>query len=147
MKITKKMNNMKLSHYILTGAAAGAVALCFAFMPMQQKPATKWVAPPEASKVANPVPSNDASIAAGKLLYNKNCKSCHGIKGKGDGPKSDQLDVAPGDFTKADFQKQTDGELFWKTTEGKKPMPSFKKDLDDNDRWQIINYIRTFGSK
>lgn len=119
------------------------VILLFAFIPMQQP----WTAPAAACSVANPVPSNAASLDAGKLLYTKNCYNCHGKKGKGDGPKSGDLDKSPKDFTKATFQSQTDGSLFWKMTEGRKPMPSFKKDLNPTERWQVINYIRTLAVK
>ncbi|MGP8216308.1 MAG: c-type cytochrome [Bacteroidia bacterium] len=144
--IEKSGNKMKFSHFIIMGIASLAVTLCFAFIPMKQDKKEKWSAPPESAKVKNPVASNDASIADGKKIFMKNCKSCHGLKGKGDGPKSEELDKSPGDFTKADFQSQTDGELFWKITNGKKPMPSYKKDLEDNERWQVINFLRTLKS-
>jgi hypothetical protein len=55
-----------------------------------------------------------------------------------------QLVTEFGDFTKPDFQKQTDGALFYKTSEGRKDMPSFKKKIaDQNDIWAVINYMRT----
>jgi mono/diheme cytochrome c family protein len=41
----------------------------------------------------------------------------------------------------------TDGEIFWKMTEGRKPMPSFKKQLTDEQRWQLVNFLRTFAPK
>jgi mono/diheme cytochrome c family protein len=77
-------------------------------------------------------------------LYNQHCKSCHGTKGKGDGPKSSQLDTECGDFTKATFQAQTDGAIFYKTSEGRKDMPSYKKKIPEaNDMWAVVNYVRT----
>ena len=64
---------------------------------------------------------------------------------KGDGPKAAQLDTESGDFTVAAFQSQTDGALFYKTSEGRKDMPSFKKKIaDQNDIWAVVNYMRTF---
>ena len=132
----------------------GAVTLCVAFIPVTKQKLTnsfngpeKWMAPVDADKKTSPVASNEQSIAAGKSIYTKTCNDCHGKKGKGDGPKSAELDKAPSDFTKADFSKQSDGSLFWKITEGKKPMPSFKKDITEEQRWQVINYIRTLGAK
>lgn len=104
-----------------------------------------WPVPDKYKNMPNPVKSDEASIANGKALYSQHCKSCHGTKGKGDGPKAAQLDTESGDFTKADFQKQTDGAIFYKTSEGRKDMPSFKKKIaDQNDIWAVVNYMRTF---
>jgi mono/diheme cytochrome c family protein len=74
----------------------------------------------------------------------QHCQSCHGKKGKGDGPKAAQLDTECGNFTTAEFQKQPDGSLFYKTSEGRKDMPSYKKKIPDaNDIWAVVNYLRT----
>ena len=103
-----------------------------------------WPVPDKYKSMPNPVKSDAASIASGKALYSQHCKSCHGTKGKGDGPKAAQLDTESGDFTKPDFQKQPDGALFYKTSEGRKDMPSFKKKIaDQNDIWAVVNYMRT----
>lgn len=103
-----------------------------------------WPVPEKYQKMANPVKSDAASLEKGKALWNQHCKSCHGTKGKGDGPKAAQLDTECGDFTAADFQKQSDGSLFFKTSEGRKDMPSFKKKIpDENEIWAVVNYLRT----
>lgn len=117
--------------------------LSMAFLP---KPQTQnpWPVPDSYKNKANPLKGNAESIATGKSIYNQHCKSCHGTKGKGDGPKAPQLDTECGDFTTAAFQNQTDGALFYKTLEGKKDMPSFKKKLPDaDDIWAVVNYMRT----
>ena len=106
-----------------------------------QKP---WVVTDAAKNKKNPISSNAASLAAGKTLWNTHCKSCHGSKGLGDESKSAQLKTEPGDFSKAIVQDQTDGALFFKISEGRKDMPSFKKKLpDEEDRWQLVNFMRT----
>lgn len=108
---------------------------------MDQKP---WPVPDNYKKMANPVASNATSIAEGKALWNTHCKSCHGAKGLGDGPKAAQLKTEPGDFSKAAVQGQTDGSIFYKTSEGRDDMPSFKKKIPDADeRWSIVNFIRS----
>lgn len=113
----------------------------FAFKPLQQTP---WNVPDAAKNKANPVKSDASSISKGKELWSTHCKSCHGSKGKGDGSKASQLDTEPGDFTKATFQSQTDGALFYKTSEGRKDMPSFKKKITDaEDIWAVVNFMRT----
>jgi len=144
-KIISQIRTMNLSHFIILGSITGSIALLCAFTPMQ--PRKEWIAPPSAQKVTNPIPSNEQSIAAGKIIYTKNCYDCHGKKGKGDGPKSGDLEVGPKDFTQELFQKQSDGSLFWKITEGRKPMLSFKKEISEEQRWQVINYVRTLGIK
>jgi mono/diheme cytochrome c family protein len=112
----------------------------------QDKPKGKpWPAPEAALKVKNPIKVDDASISEGKELYAQHCKSCHGAKGKGDGTKAEKIDISCGDFTGEDFAKISDAEAFWKTTEGRKPMPSFKEKLSDNERWTVINYVRSLG--
>ena len=103
-----------------------------------------WPVPDKYQKMANPVKSDATSIATGKTLFTQHCQSCHGKKGKGDGPKAAQLDTECGDFTTADFQKQSDGAIFYKTSEGRKDMPSFKKKIpEQDDIWAVINYVRT----
>ncbi len=107
----------------------------------QPKP---WPVPDASKKQANPVPSDATSLAAGKALYNQHCKSCHGTKGKGDGTKAATLDTECGDFTSAAFKAQTDGSIFYKTAEGRKDMPSYKKKIPAaNDIWAVVNYVRS----
>lgn len=103
----------------------------------------KWVVPAKYVSMKNPVPADqDASI--GKSLYDKHCKSCHGKEGYGDGTKAEGLKGDLGDFSTEEFQKQTDGELFYKTTFGRDDMPEYSKKLpEDEDRWLIVNYMRT----
>jgi mono/diheme cytochrome c family protein len=108
----------------------------------QQKP---WPVPDKDSKMANPVKSDATSIDAGKAIWAKQCQSCHGKTGKGDGTKAAGLNTHPGDFSQAAVQGQTDGALFYKISEGRGDMPSFKKKLPDaEDIWNVVNYMRTF---
>lgn len=131
----------------LTLAAVVFLGLALQTSMAQEKPKGKpWNAPESAVKMKNPVKSDDGSLKEGKELWSQHCKSCHGAKGKGDGPKSEKIDISCGDFSSAEFTKLSDGELYWKTTEGRKPMPSFKEELSDNERWTLVNYMRTLSS-
>ena len=104
-----------------------------------------WAAPDKYNKMANPLKGDASSISTGKEIWAKHCQSCHGKSGKGDGSKAAQLKTLPGDFTKADFHKQTDGSMFYKTLEGRDDMPSFKKKIPDQDEiWAVVNFMRTF---
>ena len=130
---------MKKNILLLCGALF--IMMSFRFL-TQNDP---WIVPDKFNKMPNPVKSDAASIAAGKELWVKHCQSCHGKSGKGDGPKAAQLKTLPDDMTKADVQKQTDGAFFYKTSEGRNDMPSFKKKISDQeDIWSIINYVRSF---
>jgi mono/diheme cytochrome c family protein len=112
------------------------------FMAVAQKP-QKWVAPAQYKTMKNPSAGNAESVNTGKDLYAKHCKSCHGKDGLGDGPKASSLDASCGDFTAAAFQSQTDGEIFYKITQGKDKMPAYAKTLpEDADRWALVNYLR-----
>lgn len=107
----------------------------------------EWVVPESAKKTVNPTDKGDAeNKAVGKRLYTTYCQSCHGKEGYGDGPKVAELKTKAGDFSSGEFQRQTDGAIFYKLTIGRGDMPAFDKKIpDDEDRWLIVNYIRTLN--
>lgn len=109
----------------------------------EEKP---WVAPDDARKVKNPVAPTPDTLAAAAQLFHDNCSGCHGDKGLGDGPTAKILKKKPANFTDPKLQSsETDGSLFWKMSEGRLPMPTWKDDLSDTERWQLVNYIRQLG--
>ncbi len=117
---------------------AGSIALAYGI--------TNWAAEQRAKKLPNPVPPTQENIEAGKKIYTDHCVQCHGDKGDGKGQKSAELSVEPGNFTDArKMQALTDGELWWQTTKGRNPMPGFADKLNDTQRWQSVDYIRTFA--
>jgi hypothetical protein len=69
-------------------------------------------------------------------------RACHGASGRGDGVASVALQPKPTDWSSPAVQSDTDGELFWKITNGRGAMPAWKQ-LPEAERWQIVNYIRT----
>jgi mono/diheme cytochrome c family protein len=102
-----------------------------------------WVAPPDAKAAKNPV----KGVGNAKKAVETNCVSCHGPSGKGDGPAAAALPPPkPANWTADPVQKQSDGELFWKISNGRGAMPPWKH-LPDNERWEIVNYIRTLKGK
>jgi len=107
-----------------------------------------WPVPEEAKKMKNPVPPSDAVLAAAKAIFDEQCANCHGDKGKGDGPDAPMYSVKPADLSDAHMMSEmTDGEIFYKITEGRKPMPTFKKTLSEEQRWQLVHYVRSFAPK
>jgi mono/diheme cytochrome c family protein len=127
---------------ILMSSVVAVCMMSFAFTTIQQpKP---WPVPEKNAKMANPVKSNGESIAAGKALWNQHCSSCHGKKGLGDGSKAAQLKTTPQDMSLASLQNQSDGSLYYKISEGRDDMPSFKKKIPDSeDLWNVVNFVRT----
>jgi mono/diheme cytochrome c family protein len=105
-----------------------------------------WSAPARAAAKKNPVASNATTIEAGRKVFEKECLSCHGPSGKGDGPKAAQLKTQPHDLSAPQIAGQSDGALFWKLNEGRIPMPKFDELLTEEQRWQVIHYVRTFGT-
>jgi mono/diheme cytochrome c family protein len=105
-----------------------------------------WKAPAKERKVKNPVPNTPESRSRGQRIYMDKCASCHGDKGDGQGEMGKALDPHPPDFTDRHMMKEmTDGEIFWKITSGKSPMPSYQKELNKNERWDLVNYIKSFA--
>ena len=108
----------------------------------------QWNAKAKARNLKNPVPATAESLAEGNQIYQQHCQSCHGANGDGKGEKAPELSTAPGDFT--DAKKMSglkDGELFWEITEGRHPMPEFADKLSVQERWEVVDYIRTFAAK
>lgn len=103
---------------------------------------TPWVAPSSEKAKKNPLPDDKKVIEQGKKLAQVNCVSCHGPKGKGDGPAAVALNPKPADWTSKKVQEESDGELFWKISNGRGPMPPWKH-LAENDRWALIRYIHS----
>lgn len=103
----------------------------------------KWVAPASSKELVNPRTGAE-STANGKSIYETRCLVCHGVTGNGDGPAGKALNPPAGIFTSDAIQSQTDGEIFWKISEGRGAMVGWKLILSDQDRWDLVNYIRTF---
>ncbi|HKV47848.1 MAG TPA: cytochrome c [Candidatus Acidoferrales bacterium] len=101
-----------------------------------------------AHNLQNPVPATAAALAAGKTNYDSKCASCHGSTGDGKGDKAQGLWKTPTDFrNEAQMDRRTDGDLYWVTTKGSWPMPGFEDKLAPLERWQLVDYIRTFAAQ
>ncbi len=105
-----------------------------------------WLAERRAKRMPNPVPSTEENLKAGAQIYSDHCVQCHGVKGDGKGQKAAQLSVEPGNLTDSKTMHQsTDGELFWRITVGRNPMPAYEDKLTPTQRWQAVDYIRRFA--
>ncbi len=127
----------------LTTKVLAITVLVIAFQSSFAQSKVKWTAPSSASSVKNPLAGNTSILKDAKVLYQSTCAPCHGEKGKGNGPAAASLNPKPADHSSAAVQGQTDGELFWKMSEGRNPMPAYKAILKDEQRWMLVNYLRT----
>lgn len=103
-----------------------------------------WTAPPEMARRTNPVRADSASLARGRQVYDTNCASCHGAAGKGDGPAAQALKPKPADLAMMAPQHPP-GDLAWKVENGRGAMPPWKGVLTENQIWDVVNYVRSFG--
>jgi mono/diheme cytochrome c family protein len=135
----------RLSVFTLFTALIGSALIAVSVEEPESK--EKWVAPAAEARTKNPVPVNQSSLAVGQRIYLQRCVGCHGKTGKGDGPDAADLGIHPAKLSDAAVQQETDGELFWKVTVGRKPMPSYRSRLSPTDRWNAINYLRTLARR
>ncbi|MCX6238964.1 MAG: cytochrome c [Bacteroidia bacterium] len=128
--------------------SAGAIMIAvvlFAFVaPQDQKAGAPWVIPAKYKSMNNPQKGKADAENVGKLLYAKHCKSCHGGLGVGDGPKATSMKTKINSLKTAEFQGQSDGVIYFQSFIGRDEMPNFEKKIpDEQDRWAVVNYIRT----
>jgi len=128
---------------ILFVAVLALVAISIVLAAREKRP---WNIPDDAKQLKNPLQPSAAGLQAARDLYMENCAQCHGEKGRGDGPESTMYDPLPADLSNKKFNDGlTDGEIFYQISEGKKPMPAFKRRLTEEQRWQLVFLVRSFA--
>ncbi|HSL22493.1 MAG TPA: c-type cytochrome [Vicinamibacterales bacterium] len=111
-----------------------------------QRPDDGWTVPSGASEEKNPLTVTPQTLVAGRALFQKNCRRCHGPKGIGDGPDADPDYMADMDLTNPKrAERNPDGVVFHKVWNGRqKPkMPAFKEELTKEQVWTIVSYVQT----
>ena len=111
-------------------------------------------APDEFASLTNPFAGDTDAIAAGQEIFVTNCVTCHGPEGAGDGDAAAGLDPKPADLGDNEMMSTlTDGYLFWRVSKGgtiepfNSAMPSWEQSLTEEQRWQVISYVRTFSEQ
>jgi mono/diheme cytochrome c family protein len=104
----------------------------------------------EGKKLKNPVTSSPESIAAGKALFQKNCRFCHGTDAKGNGPMAPE-GTHPSNLTDDTWDRgSTDGEIFLVISNGAGPkldMKGYKSKMTETEIWNVVNYVRSLQAK
>jgi len=122
-----------------------AMALMFLYQHAPAQKPTSWVVPAKYVDLKNPTKPDSATLKNAKTNYIKYCAPCHGVSGKGDGPANASLNPNPANHTSIIMLKETDGALWYKITTGRNPMPENKSILNENERWELVTYIRTLA--
>ncbi|HEY1482288.1 MAG TPA: cytochrome c [Candidatus Acidoferrum sp.] len=139
----KKQRSLRMRKILL----ACTLVLIFISIGLGAFHKTQWIVPPDEKARKNPLTTSEANITAAKKIYEDRCVNCHGDTGKGDGSEAMMYDPAPADLTDAaQMSKVTDGEIYYQITQGRKPMPSFKNRLTENERWQLVLLVRSFAA-
>jgi len=132
---------------VLLIAAGGSRAVLNEAQEAPKSGTNVWMAPARAARKQNPTPADEKSIARGKELFTVGCLPCHGPSGRGDGPAAASLERKPGNLSDSKMWQQTDGAIFWKMSAGNAPMPAFQEAFSEEQRWDIVNYVRTLAPK
>jgi hypothetical protein len=103
----------------------------------------EWTVPADRKDRLSPFQFNDSIRKAGLKIYSQICITCHGSPGMGN---FQPLTPPPGDPATTKIQHNSDGEIFYKVSEGRGPMPSFKNSLAARDIWNVIAYLRSFNT-
>ena len=128
----------------LAGLVALGIGLALWIAPRADK---ARLGPEGAKKLKNPVPLNEQTLQVAEAIYKEKCVNCHGETGTGDGPEAPMYDPVPADLSGAHAREKTDGEIFYQISEGRKPMPPFKDQLTEEQRWQLVHYVRTLAAQ
>ena len=125
---------------------AGVLTLAAVAIVLAAREKRPWNIPEEAKQRQNPLQPTPAALQAARDLYLDDCAQCHGEHGRGDGPEATMHDPPPADLSNAKFNAGlTDGEIFYQISEGKKPMPAFKRRFTEEQRWQLVFLVRSFA--
>jgi len=108
----------------------------------------QWQAPAEALSLVNPLKNSPDAATKGKEFYMQKCADCHGKEGKGNGwmsamTKRDGKALPATNLASKVVQANSDGELYWKITNGRSPMPAHRIRFEDYQRWAIVAFVRT----
>jgi mono/diheme cytochrome c family protein len=98
----------------------------------------------------NPFEGSAEAVAAGAKLFGTACATCHGSGADGNGKSAAGMDPKPANFREGPvLREHSDAWLFWRVSEGKKKsaMPSWRGSLSEDERWQLVTYLRSLEGK
>ena len=113
--------------------------------PEEAVPVSRPLYAEQGTDMENPVPADEVSLQRGEILFDLNCAVCHGENGRGDGPvtrfwKEDAR--PPADLTSERASSYSDGVISAFITQGIGAMPPLRENLNERQRWDVINFVR-----
>jgi len=129
-------------------AVIWAVVLTVGVLAQTAAPAGPAAVPAEAKKMKAAFPSSPAAIEAGKVLFAKYCRFCHGNTGAGDSTLAPKT-MKPSNLTDAEWTRGgSEGEIFWIIQNGAPPkydMKGLKSKVTEADTWNLVHFVRSLG--
>ncbi|MDI6769019.1 MAG: c-type cytochrome [Anaerolineales bacterium] len=107
-------------------------------------PPPNYVTPTPAPTLGPLYPSTPPSPARGAAIFAKECATCHGEKGLGNGAQAAGLPVPVAAIGLADISRQSSpAEWYAVVTQGRtdRYMPSFASRLSTQERWDVLAYV------
>jgi len=134
--------------FVVMLTAAVPIALAARDPQEHQHPTAGAHRHPAAANLKNPVAANEASVSAGRQIYDKQCAGCHGDTGKGDGAMGEELNPKPANLVDADWKHgSSDGEIFVVIRDGVKNtgMKPYGRKMTTHQIWDVVNYLRSMS--
>jgi len=94
-----------------------------------------------ANNLINPLLPTPKNMELGKNKFNIFCSPCHGYLAEGKGRLQGEFPQPPSLHSNK-VKNWKDGRIFYIITEGKNAMPSYVKQLNPEERWAVVLYLR-----
>jgi mono/diheme cytochrome c family protein len=96
----------------------------------------------EAAVLLNPLPRTEQVLSVGKQKFTERCVVCHGSLANGVGSLTAAYGAKPANLQSQQFRDYSDGKIYWVIVNGKNAMPSHAADLNVDQRWSVVHYVR-----
>ncbi|MBZ5497534.1 MAG: DUF3341 domain-containing protein [Acidobacteriia bacterium] len=96
----------------------------------------------DAVVLGNPLPATEPVLKKGRQAFNAHCAVCHGILGDGRPSLTPAYGAKPANLVADKIREYPDGEIYFVIMMGKNAMPSYAADLNEDERWSVVRYVR-----
>ncbi len=96
----------------------------------------------EAAALVNPLPRTREVLLKGRTAFHNRCEACHGALANGVPSLTSAYGAKPANLQSQQFRDYPDGKIYWAIVNGKNAMPPHAAELDENQRWAVVHYVR-----